>query len=191
MRAKRAHALTLAETPPHPAAFCNVPPMFPVVVCVRACTRMFALSVSFHRAGSCFMVFPATSRAYSNSICFGGECDSGGRKNITTKHNTNTVHKTASFHERVAPPNECEMRRDFTFASERFAVCFARFCTGSVHPSCQNPVKSSLVGPPLHNIAFVEREAKGIETRSKLWKQAAAANCRQWLRPTRLARTIK
>lgn len=58
MRAKRAHALTLAETPPHPAAFCNVPPMFPVIVCVRVCA-MFALSVSFHRAGSCFMVFPA------------------------------------------------------------------------------------------------------------------------------------
>lgn len=34
MRAKRAHTLTLAASPPHPAASCNVPPMFRATVCV-------------------------------------------------------------------------------------------------------------------------------------------------------------
>lgn len=171
MHAKRAHTLTLAASPPHLAASCNVPPMFPAVACVYVHV-LFALrlccgapapprhrSVFLHRAGSCFMVFPATSCAYSNSICFGGECGGWGSLKHKTKRNMNTAREAASFHERVAPPNEREMRRDFTFASERFAVCLARLCAGSAHPSCQNSVKSSLVGPPLHNTAFVERKA--------------------------------
>lgn len=113
-------------------------------------------SVSFHRAGLVFYgfschVLPCSFFlcACSNSICFSGECVGGGHRNVKNKHNTNTVSKTASFRQRVAPLNECETWRDFTFASERFCRLFCSFLLlRGVHPSCQNPVKSGPVGPP-------------------------------------------
>lgn len=148
MRAKRAHALTLAQSPPHcrcSQSLCRACERVCVHArrcvrseCVEELQRLLVSRVSaFTERGSYFMVFPATSccffffclLSYSYSICFSGECGGGGRKNIKNKHDTNMVSKTASFHKRAAPPNECETWRDFTFASERFAVCFARFCS--------------------------------------------------------------
>lgn len=171
MRAKHAHALTLARFPPH----CFLQRADAHSRCVRACVhtharrclrserveelqRLLVTGVSpFTERGSYFMVFPATSccffffflHAERTVIPYvlAGNVAVWVVKSIKNKHNMNMVSKTsscihASFHERVAPLNECEMWRDFYIRLGAFCRLFFSFFGGSVHPFCQNPVKS-------------------------------------------------